>query len=165
MDLALASELQDFVGSKSEMHSHLTLFFATIHPWLSFMDTGGVYEQVLRSLSPNQTENALLLAAMKPLNTNPSRADMRSTIYRRMKLMISTIEVTGQLTLRILQSLILIALYELGHAIYPAAYLTIGQCARYGMALGINRAIEPNKPATSSEEERRTWWSVIILDR
>ena len=43
--------------------------------------------------------------------------------------------------------MILTAIYEYAHAIYPAAYITIGTCARYGL------------------ERRRFWWAIVILDR
>ena len=36
-----------------------------------------------------------------------------------------------------LQALILVALYEYGHGIYPAAWMTVGQCVRYADFLGI----------------------------
>lgn len=39
---------------------------------------------------------------------------------------------------RLLQASLLIAMYEVGNAIYPAAYLTVGHCARLGHAMGIN---------------------------
>ncbi|KAL6408671.1 hypothetical protein AUP68_07615 [Ilyonectria robusta] len=35
-------------------------------------------------------------------------------------------------------AVLLLAFYEVAHAIYPAAYLTIGHCARLGHALGIH---------------------------
>jgi hypothetical protein len=62
-----------------------------------------------------------------------------------------------------------LALYELGHAIYPAAFLSIGACARYAHALGINvsRTLKTRKVLTlvEVEERRRVWWAIVILDR
>lgn len=48
--------------------------------------------------------------------------------------------VEGQsvISLRMLQAALLLSLYELGNGIYPAAFLTIGHCARLGHALGIH---------------------------
>jgi hypothetical protein len=40
--------------------------------------------------------------------------------------------------LGILQALLLIALYKVRHAIYPAAYLTVGHCARLRYTIGIH---------------------------
>ncbi|KAH8817225.1 hypothetical protein F5884DRAFT_830319 [Xylogone sp. PMI_703] len=64
---------------------------------------------------------------------------------------------------------VLITLYEFGHAIYPSAYFTVGECARYGAALGIDRAATLSADKSLSwvevEERRRVWWAVLILDR
>ncbi|RYP65812.1 hypothetical protein DL771_008113 [Monosporascus sp. 5C6A] len=47
------------------------------------------------------------------------------------------------------QALILVALYEYGQGIYPAAWMTVGQCGTW----------------IEVEERRRTSWAVYILDR
>jgi hypothetical protein len=95
----------------------------------------------------------------------------------------------GVISIRVLQAALLLSLYEVGHAIYPAAFLTVGKCARLGQALGIHdrRNVTQMFPTSSDsapplkfqdgwllipsvswsamEEIRRTWWGVIILDR
>jgi hypothetical protein len=64
---------------------------------------------------------------------------------------------------------VFIALYEFGHAIYPAAYLTIGAMARYGISSGIDGSGPSQMPPPSDwiedEERKRIWWAVLILDR
>jgi hypothetical protein len=68
-----------------------------------------------------------------------------------------------------LQAGILLSLYELGHAIYPGAYFSVGACMRYAHALGIHSGASSRarKPLTlrELEEESRAWWAVVILDR
>lgn len=51
-------------------------------------------------------------------------------------------ELEGMLTLQILQASIIVLMNEVGHAIYPAAYMSVGTCAKYGLALGIDRQKE-----------------------
>lgn len=48
------------------------------------------------------------------------------------------IESQSFISLRILQAALLLSLYELGNGMYPAAYLTVGHCARLGHAMGIH---------------------------
>ncbi|UKZ53304.1 hypothetical protein TrVGV298_007096 [Trichoderma virens] len=73
------------------------------------------------------------------------------------------------MSLQVLQATIFVALYEIGHAIYPAAYLTVGACARYGIALGLDQLMTNNSGFDRSwmevEEKRRSWWAVLALDR
>jgi hypothetical protein len=73
------------------------------------------------------------------------------------------------MSIQVLQAGLLLSLYELGHAIYPSAYLSIGACARYAYALGINKDAntQVSKVLTlvELEENRRVWWGIVILDR
>ena len=74
------------------------------------------------------------------------------------------------MSLHLLQSTILVAVYESGNGIFPGAYLTIGRAARLAALLGLNdrRMTQLLKPAdtwTLREEERRTWWAIFILER
>lgn len=165
----IAGDLQAYVGSKASLRDHASEYFSTIHTWLPFISQKRFYERVLSPLVPTQADHVLLLVAIKLVTTSPSNPDPRSMIYRKIKLIITEIEIMGNLTLKILQALILVALYELGHAVYPSAYLTIGQCARYGIALGLNKTIaasvRSHQTLPIEEEERRMWWAIVILDR
>lgn len=111
----------------------------------------------------------LLIAAMKLLAGPPAEEGPRCNAYYAIKNSLLEAESSCILELRVLQAIILMALFELGHAIYPAAYLTIGYCVRYGSALGIHEAVEHYSEetfsASESEERRRSWWAIIILDR
>jgi hypothetical protein len=65
--------------------------------------------------------------------------------------------------------MLLVAAYELGHGIYPAAYMTVGTCIRYGTALGLDRSLEGGsghpQNDLEAEEQRRSWWTVLLLDK
>jgi hypothetical protein len=74
-------------------------------------------------------------------------------------------EESGIASTHILQSGILIALYEFGHGIYPAAYLSIGACARWGMMYEFDEMEGRGQGWMDTEERKRAWWAVLILDR
>lgn len=63
----------------------------------------------------------------------------RTPEYLAAKKFHAELEVSGDFSPQILQAGVLIALYEYDHAIYLAAYLTIGGLARYGIPSGIDR--------------------------
>ena len=144
------------------------MYLTQIHPWTPFLSKKKIFGQVLSPLSGHRLDHVILLTAIKLIITAPGD-DPRSAGYCGIKTALLDAEMKGILTLRILQALVLVALYELGHAIYPSAYLTVGYCAKYGIALGINQTIDLNCGAGSalidSEEERRTWWTIVLFDR
>lgn len=112
---------------------------------------------------------ASLLLTIKFITTLPlpNLPNPRTTLYHTVKH--SYLEVESSFSVLVLQAGILVALYELGHGIYPAAFLSVGQCARYAHALGINT--RHTAPATKVlalvevEKRRRVWWAIVILDR
>lgn len=165
----LDTDLRFFIGNVFTDKTFVHRYFTIVHPWISFLSRKGFIERVLNPLGQAQPGNTLLIAAMKLVAVSP-QGDSRSAAYRSIKKAILWAEMSGLLNFRIFQTLILIALYELGHAIFPSAYLTIGYCVQYGSALGIDKAIENTAdkvPTTteSEEEKRRSWWALILLDR
>jgi len=83
---------------------------------------------------------ALLFLAMKLIISKPQDGleSSQSPIYISAKRFIALMEATGTASLLVLQASILVAWYEFGQAIYPAASMSAGWCVRYGNMLGIN---------------------------
>lgn len=75
------------------------------------------------------------------------------------------------MTPQLLQANVLVAAYEIGHAIYPGACLFVGRCAIIGKALGLdNRKNAPQMLRrygawAELEELRRLWWAILLLDK
>ena len=68
----------------------------------------------------------------------------RTSVYVAAKRFFLELEIAGVLSTQVLQAAVLIALFQLGHAVYPSAYLAIATCARYATALGMDwRTAEP----------------------
>ncbi|KAM0421425.1 hypothetical protein ACHAPT_010779 [Fusarium lateritium] len=168
---ALNSDLLSFVGNIAEDKAFVSSYFTYIHPWIPFISKKLFMERVLNPLSPPKPEKTLLIAAVKLLATPPDGPDAQTAAYLSVKTALLRAERVGVLNFKVFQATILVAIYELGHAIYPAAFLTIGSCSRYGSALGINKAVETqdafeeNQSFIEAEEKRRSWWAVVILDR
>lgn len=111
-------------------------------------------------------ENSLLVICMRLLaRPRCTQYDAELHDYRLAKCCYTFIETQNLISLKLLQANLLIALYEISHAIYPAAYLTIGSCARLGHALGTHNQktafqMFPTSSWVAVEEARRTWWAV-----
>ncbi|KAI9714596.1 MAG: hypothetical protein M1812_006401 [Candelaria pacifica] len=148
-------------------------YFATVHTWLPIVSKKRL-SQYLTNTNAEPNEDLLLLYLCMKLVTDilPENAPTAQTqLYLTSKQFYFMVESRGIFSLQLMQAAILLATYEIGHAIYPAAYLTVGHCARLGHALGIHN--KKNATAmigrvsswTEMEERRRVWWAVILLDR
>ncbi|PNP76103.1 hypothetical protein FNYG_10661 [Fusarium nygamai] len=141
-------------------------YFATVHKWLPMiskkrMDMG----LPVQNAGPDL---AMLFLGMK-LVTTPAIDITDSTLYDTAKSFLASLESNGVISLLCLQAMILIALYEYSHAIYPAAWMTIGSCARYADILGLTPGdyspLGQVTTWTEAEERRRVWWSIYIIDK
>ncbi|RSL48041.1 hypothetical protein CEP53_009704 [Fusarium sp. AF-6] len=153
------------ISDRSALHHD---YFSTIHQWLPMIS-----EKRLRDiqLSLEDASHDLLLLCMKLCtislgNYPPSQ----HPLYSLTKSLSSTAENAGLASLRLIQSLVLLSIYELSHAIHPAAYLTIGRAARLVILMGwhdrdAQQLFKPADTWSLREEQRRTWWSIFILDR
>ncbi|KAE9368102.1 hypothetical protein N431DRAFT_494935 [Stipitochalara longipes BDJ] len=165
------SAITDLIGDAEGVRTLATQYFDSIHIWLPFISKKRFYQILLRPLSQPRADVALLLLCMKLITWTSSEAmeDPHSPLYFAAKRFLLEIESTGILTLQAAQACVLLTLYELGHAIYPSAYISVGACTRYVMALGLNGKASSHANEVSvwinQEERRRVWWAVVILDR
>ncbi|PVH75496.1 hypothetical protein DL98DRAFT_498244 [Cadophora sp. DSE1049] len=92
-------------------------------------------------------------------------------MYRTAKGLCFRLENSCAMSFHLLQSVVLIAVYELGHGIFPSAQLTITHAARLGIIMGLHDRKHASQlfkdPDTYNmrEEERRAWWAIVILER
>lgn len=167
--LSPPQELLSFLGTTSDVQEVVDLFFKTMHVWFPI-----IWRRPFSSpLTSSQfgADMVLLYACMKLINKAPVLGPpSRSTLYALAKDFSSYAESSGLLSIRLLQAVILLAVYEIGHGIYPAAYMTVGRAARLGTIMGLHkkgaqRIYDNSTSRGDNEEERRVWYSIIILDR
>lgn len=114
-----------------------SLYFDTIHPWMPIISKKRLDLGI--SLKDGGPDIALLFLAMK-LNTlpPPPGSEIHGAIYSSAKRFLATLEASGAVSFGYLQAMTLIAVYEYSHSIYPAAWMTVGACARLAELLGIS---------------------------
>ncbi|KAK6439436.1 hypothetical protein LTR95_004361 [Oleoguttula sp. CCFEE 5521] len=160
------------LGSSAQLREMIEHYFRTIHLHFPIVSHIRLYQHIANPLHEPGADMALLFLAMKlamlPVAEGYSARNER--LYGEVKGLHAFVESQNGFSVQLLQSALLIALYEIGHGIYPAAYMTVGHCARLGHAMGLHTRDAPEmlaRPATWTEQEerRRVWWSVIILDR
>ena len=92
---------------------------------------------------------------------------MNSSTYVMVKSFVGILQSLGMPTLELIQAMVLIVLYEMGHGIYPAASMSIAACARAARSIGLNKKqgeIEVHDQVLI-EQRRRVWWAIFVLDR
>ncbi|KAF2099952.1 hypothetical protein NA57DRAFT_75453 [Rhizodiscina lignyota] len=102
------------------------------------------------------------------LDPPPMGEDPKTSSYLAAKYLLVDLEAAGIPTVETLQALMLITLYEIGHAIYPAAYMSVSLCARMAIALGMDKvtlASCTEMHVLEFEKRKRMWWTALLLDR
>lgn len=165
------------VGDAVQVRATAARFFETTHRWMPIISKRRFFTILLNPLSSRRCELTLVALCMKLSTAMPPREGEVDVLYRTVKGFFAEVEAAGVMSVHVLQAAVCISMYEMGQAIYPAAFLTVGWCARYGVALGADRlmrelrgseggdGVSGEKSWLQVEEMRRTWWAVLILDR
>ncbi|KAF2170076.1 hypothetical protein M409DRAFT_64442 [Zasmidium cellare ATCC 36951] len=159
------------LGSSAELRQMIELYFETVQTYFPMVSKIRLYQHLSNPMHEPGADMALLFLAMKLITSEiPEGAPPQTQLYQDVKSFLSYIEAQNGYSIQLIQSLLLVSLYELGHSIYPAAYMSIGHACRLGHVLGIHDRTAPQmlpRPNTWTEQEerRRVWWAVIILDR
>jgi hypothetical protein len=164
-------EVLAILGEGSTVEETSTAYFSTIHPWFPFISKKRML--LGTSLWDTGPDSALLFLAMKLIITTPEPEVQPGDthLYHITKRFLALLESGGCVSIAYLQSLILVALYEMSQAIHPAGWMTVGACARYLEVLRLpahkssSRILGHFSTWTELEERRRAWWAVYVLDR
>ncbi|KAE8140492.1 hypothetical protein BDV38DRAFT_279993 [Aspergillus pseudotamarii] len=161
------------IGDESRIRAAAAVYFRTIHPWFPILAEAPFKKRLSHILTHTSPELGLLtlcmvLLAAKPVDDEiPPR--MRS-LYILVKGFIASLEATEINSLELLQCRLLLTIYEVGHGMYPAAYISMGANVRAAVALGANgvsktQLEETFRSSERADEARRTWRGIIITDR
>ncbi|KAE8345503.1 fungal-specific transcription factor domain-containing protein [Aspergillus arachidicola] len=161
-----------YLRSPAQVRHEVDVYFNSVHTFFPIVSKLRLYQQLSNADRRDDPDLGLLLIAIQLHTRSCSEVESGDAeLYRSAKACYVYIESSNVFSVKVLQALLLIALYEISNAIHPAAYLTVGHCARLGHAMGVHqRSDSPqmlNQVGTwvELEERRRTWWAVIILDR
>ncbi|KAL2785369.1 fungal-specific transcription factor domain-containing protein [Aspergillus keveii] len=148
----------------------LDSYFGNIHPWLPI-----IHEQTFRTrtfhlgTSPEAEVALIFLVMLLLLETQRQDIGKESQLYNLSRYLFSFLQMSRSPSLELVQAGLLLAVYELGSGRSQAASLTIGTCARVGYVLRLNvddpRLPEGHMSWVRSEEQRRVWLGVYMVDR
>lgn len=160
------------LGSHEDLSTTSSCFFAGIHHWFPILSPKKIEQRLRDSASFFDVHFSLLLLSMKVLVTSPTSLEevLAFPLYSRTKEVASELETRGLVSLELLQCLTLICVYEIGHGLHPAAFTQVARVARLAMLMGLasrdtKQLFAMPDTWTTREEERRTWWTIMLLDR
>ncbi|KAM0250774.1 hypothetical protein ACHAP5_001991 [Fusarium lateritium] len=169
-DDLLPSYVSEQLGDEATQRAISSRHFQVTHNWLPIISKQRFSSSLDAPLETWSPDLKLLLLCMKLINWLPDASSPQTPLYRATKRFFLELELGGVVSMAVLQAAILITFYELGHGIFPSAYMSVGICVRYGAVLGI----EPRSTTSANvlserwveEEERiRIWWALLLLDR
>lgn len=147
-------------------------YFSTVNTWCPIVSRKRLLARLEHFSADADASTTLMLLCMKLATQILSeKEDPRTHLYWTCRQFYALVEDTPLLSLALLQSKLLIATYEIGHGIYPAGFLSVGHAARLGYMMGFHdrkkapQLFKDPPTWTGREEERRTWWGVVVLDR
>lgn len=174
VNLSIPPSINEYIGGDHRAIS--AKFFESVHVWMPLISKKRFYDHLMNPLSQLPQPRAdltILLFCMKLINWSPIKQTQdkaKTPAYLAAKRILLAAELEGMLTLQVLQAMVIVLIYEVGHAIYPAAYMSVGSCAKYGLALGIDKQKEISSLTSvldilEEEERRRAWWAIVVFDR
>lgn len=166
-DEVLALLKEDDLGALAES------YFSTIHKWFPVVSRKRLCMTLASPHAEPGADLALLFLCMRLIMDVPVQScqSAQNALYWTAKSFFAMVESSALMTVHLIQSGLLLAAYEIGHAIYPAAFLTTGHCARLVYATGLHDQKDLpqmiKKPGSWAEQEelRRAWWGMLLLDR
>ncbi|KAK9328270.1 hypothetical protein V1520DRAFT_328417 [Lipomyces starkeyi] len=148
-----------------------------IEPWFPIISIPRLRSRLPLAWDEVSLDIALLCLSIILLTTTPrsspendnDRSEFKS-LYCHTKNWISSTETLGLNSFQIVQSRILVTLFEVAHGLYPAAYISIGATTRAADALAVHPGADASSSHTTDDETKRqdsilTWCGILILDR
>lgn len=150
-------------------------FFRGMHLWIPIISRVRFQNEILSGRARSGADFSMLLLSMCLITYIPSERseasalDLRS-LYVSTKTLYAHVQAFIPVSTCLIQTGILISLYEYMHGRSDAAFMTIGLCARMAYAAGLHRRISSpplvdHDAWLKAEEERNVWWAIVIYER
>ena len=149
-------EILKLLSSKTAILSLCDTYLRNTHSWMPMLSQKRILQRVNDFNSDADIGLSLLLVCMMLASEVPQNRDQAakvSPLYCMAKEFYSRVERSCLISVQLLQSAILIAAYEMGYGIYPAASLSVGNAARLGIMMGLH----DRRNATQLFKEADTW--------
>jgi hypothetical protein len=178
--LSTPTQLKDAIIQKLgpvKVEDALSDYDRAIGPWFPIVSISKLRSQLPPTWDEAPLDVVILCLAISLLTTTPpfSPGDDNDpsgfkSLYLYTKSSITSTEGLGVNSFLIVQSRILVTLFEVAHGFYPAAYISIGATVRAADALEIHPGANSSTSYSLDDEAKRqetivTWCGILVLDR
>jgi hypothetical protein len=176
-DLFVAKRASSVLGDLAHVEQTAAAYFATIFLRMPILPRKTFFDKLPNLYTHPQADFTVLCLTIHLLIQRPDAVEsaghhgqtMHSSTYVTVKSFVGVLQSLAHPTMELLQAMVLLVLFEMGHGMYPAASISMATCARTARAIRLNK-IPGDRSATSFtnlelEQRRRVWWALLILDR
>jgi hypothetical protein len=169
----IRAQVLTVIGDDSKIHEAATIYFRTIHSWFPVVAKRSYYERLstIRDYAcPDVCLLTLCIFLHGGVPVNGELPPRMRSLYILIKGFVASLDAIGINSLDLLQCRLLLTIFEVGHGMYPAAYISMGSNVRAAVALGANvtsitQLQESFQNPERAEEARCTWQGIVITDR
>ncbi|KAK1461199.1 hypothetical protein CMEL01_14835 [Colletotrichum melonis] len=136
-NFSIPEAILSLVNESDKVKNSCDEYFKTIHIWFRFISAK---KRLAAPFSEKCEPDIVALALAMRLMTSDPDDNTCSYLYNQTKGLLDTLVAGGVVSLPVLQAMILVTLYEYCHAVYPAAWMSIGLCTRYIELVGVSWA-------------------------
>jgi len=171
--VAVTENLSRVVTDLTSLRKVATSFFNSVHLWFPIVLESSYYERLPTVFSNPCAEYSLLNLSLALITTIPPEDetwDSLTSTYMLVKSSIAVVEAANIHCLEVVQARLLVSLFEAGHGIEPAAYISIAATARAAAAIKLDQnnddgLEEDASPHGEYSEGACVWWGIVMLDR
>jgi Fungal specific transcription factor domain len=171
VDVTVGKEALKVFDSFSRVSGMAEAYFDSIHHRITIMSKKRFFDQLPTLFARPKADYIALCLCMHLIQQQPSALgdSMQSSIYVNVKSIMGMLTATAAHSLDIVQCWVLITMYEMGHALHPAASMSLAACAKLARSIGLHRRHtglgEGEATGIEFEERKRVWWAVVNLER
>lgn len=170
----LEAQVSSLVGDGILLQETVAAYFRSVHVWLPVISETTYYAQLSKfRVQSAPADFSVLTLCMFLVCARPVDGELSAqtqSLYALVKSFVALVEAMGTNSLELLQGRLLLTVFEIGHAMYPAAYISAGANVRAAIALRASAAsLEDLHDAfpdpQRAKEAQRIWQGIVITDR
>ncbi|KAL3957230.1 hypothetical protein ACCO45_007808 [Purpureocillium lilacinum] len=170
-------DLLDLTPANISQTLEAQAYFTTVHPWLPVISEDAYCSQLSASRTqPMQADFGLLTLSMYLVCALPVDGQVPAqtrSLYALLRSFVGMLEgLDAGNSFEMLQSRLLLSVFEMGHGLFPAAYISAGASIRAAVCLGANDAASSGRlhktlqhPTGQADSTPQVWRGVVIANR